>query len=211
MQNSFNEWGESTPDAFDLDFSVSEPEISGTREDILYLMRSLGPSVFLIAQELGVSVHEAKNKIVSDIILSREYSEWVKRIISVARTEDGHKAEIAKSFGTTRSTLQRWIDENPALQEAFEDIEEEGIDDAVRVVKNAMKEKKQWATELLLRTSRGRNRGFGEPKDRSLVDKLSEFGIVAADVRIQIRDRVIKPALSETLSIEQKQIGDDGK
>lgn len=95
---------------------------------------------------------------------------------NIAQTQNGHKANIAYKFGVSRSTLDKWIKENPVFYNIINDARMRKIDDCIdRAYQLAVgipeiegkkiigwKERPDGNMLRYLLSTLGRNEGFGD-------------------------------------------------
>ena len=75
----------------------------------------------------------------------------------------GILSSVAKSCGTSRTTVHKRINNNQRLKDALNEARESFIDDGESALVLAIKNQESWAVSLLLKTL-GANRGYIEKK-----------------------------------------------
>lgn len=87
-----------------------------------------------------------------------------KQIIEMLRKHNGLVSMAAEELGMNRSSLQRRIRNNPDLQAALNECREELLDTTESQLIKAVKDGKEWAISLVLKTL-GRARGYGDAQE----------------------------------------------
>jgi transposase len=157
-----------------------------------------GPCISDIAKRCGVTAAEVADTISRSNAASRKFRQLVDNLKISIMDNGGNLAAVAKSFGVKRRDIERWISDSPELSADMEDEAEAVVDYAVDSLFEKVKEKKQWAIEaVLFKTNRGRKRGFGETPQPTLADQLRSLNIVEADIKLSIRQNILRPLLQE--------------
>lgn len=103
----------------------------------------------------------------------------IEKFRDVAQTQNGHKTNIAYKFGVSRSTLDKWIKDNPEFNDIINDSRMRKVDDCIdRAYQLAVgipeiedkkivgwKERPDGNMLRYLLSTLGRNEGFGENID----------------------------------------------
>ncbi|RLC33520.1 hypothetical protein DRH14_04740 [Candidatus Shapirobacteria bacterium] len=88
----------------------------------------------------------------------------VKQILDVVDEHNGNIAAIARSFGVTRTTVQRRVDESPKLTDALASARETMIDEAESQLYKNAKAGDNTAIIFFLKTQ-GKKRGYVERQE----------------------------------------------
>lgn len=90
----------------------------------------------------------------------------VANVMEALQAQDGNLSAAAKSLGVGRSSLYRFIENRPELQQVLADAREASIDLAENALRKAVERGEGWATCFLLKTI-GRSRGYIERQEQT--------------------------------------------
>jgi len=98
--------------------------------------------------------------------MSRHLSE--EKVIAALEASFGIQSIAAQKLGCNKSTVCRWIQNNPRVAQVVEDAYARRIDLAESKLLKAINEGHPWAIKYLLSSSYGAKRGYGNMQDINL-------------------------------------------
>lgn len=90
----------------------------------------------------------------------------VANVTEALQTQEGNICAAAKSLRVGRSSIYRYIETRPELQQILADAREASIDNAENALRKAVERGEAWATCFLLKTI-GRSRGYIERQEQT--------------------------------------------
>jgi hypothetical protein len=163
--------------------------------DVLAALIELGPSPVKIARRCNLPLMTVQQTIVGSSELRGRYQAALDEVARAVQVFGFDMKSAADYLGRRRHELDVFIKENPALQNAVEDIRQALTDAAESNLAKAVARGEWQATQFALeRTTEGVRRGYGQ---RARVDVRAEAEALNVDPK-QLRDRLVRALLAES-------------
>lgn len=153
-------------------------------------VRRCGPSLTLVAKNLGLSVGEAK-RMLKDEGVKSAYQEFVDTVLELISRLGANKTLIAQYFGVQRSVVNAWFTEDPRIRSAEMDYYESMMDVAEYGLHTALQKQERWAIERMMDSRYGEQRGFGKKIDIDLTVASQQLGINLVSISEQVARSIL--------------------
>lgn len=145
-------------------------------ENYIPAILQAGPAPSIIAVRLGVTIARVKKDLHKMQDIRSVYGKRLDDLSETIQRFGANRTILSQYYDVPRHYVEAWIQENPAIRQAFHDYDESFVDIAEYNMMIALQNREPWATRDTLQ-AKGAERGWGNKVKVDVSEELAKLGL----------------------------------